>query len=84
MASWGRPISTVRNAACALERLPRVEPPGISERFTKSWQGTPALRQMLRKTAALTPSVVYFWFALCLSTMPPLTDGRLTGSALAG
>lgn len=30
------------NATCVLEILPSVEPPSISERLWKTWQGTPA------------------------------------------
>ena len=53
----------------------------LTERLAKVWQGTPAFLQIARKIAADTASVVYFWLALYLITIPSFMAGRLVGSA---
>ena len=64
-------MSTVFMETWALAMLPSVEPPATSERLAKCCVGTPAAAQIMPKMASDTPSVVYFWFALCLTTTPP-------------
>ena len=63
-------MSTVFRDTWALLILPRVDPPGMSERLAKVWKGTPALWHRALNMAADTASVVYFWLALYLITIP--------------
>ena len=67
-----------------LEMLPRVPPPRMSERLAKCWQGTCAASQTFVNRAEETPSVVYFWFALCLMTTPPFMYTRFWASYSSG
>ena len=57
MASWARPMSTVLTGTSVPAMLPRVEPPGRSERLAISCTGTPASAQAARNTAQERPSV---------------------------
>ena len=74
-------MSTVFKETWALEIFPNVEPPAMSERLVKVCTGTCTFLHNALKTAADTASVVYFWFALYLITIPSLIAGRLVGSA---
>ena len=84
MASWGRPISTAWTLTWVLERLPRVEPPALSLRLAKFCTGTSACWQSAVNTARLNASVVYFWLALSLMTMPLFIHAQFTASVFSG
>ena len=58
--AFGLAPKDVEAAACAVEMLPSVDPPGISDLLVKVWNGTPASLHRSLKFAAETPSVVYF------------------------
>ena len=70
-------MSTVFKETWALEIFPNVEPPAMSERLVKVCTGTCTFLHNALKTAADTASVVYFWFALYLITIPSLIAGLL-------
>ena len=72
-------MSTVFKETWALEIFPNVEPPAMSERLVKVCTGTCTFLHNALKTAADTASVVYFWFALYLITIPSFNkpDGWL-------
>ena len=60
MASWAIPMSTMGMLTAWLRRFPSVLPPGSSARLAKICTGTPARRQMERKSPQVRPVVVYF------------------------
>ena len=84
MASWATPTSAAFTATCRAERLPRVDPPGMSEWLAKVWREMPARSASTDTMAAEAASVVYFWLPLYLTTTPPPSRGRFTGSLLSG
>ena len=80
MDSSGGPTSTVVMPSRVAVSGPIVEPHGRLLLDTNSWVRTPTSRQAPRQTAAPTASVAYRWLALILSSGPPLSSGRFTGS----
>ena len=50
-------MSTACMLACMFDRLPNVDPPAMSLRFAKVWNGTSARRHRAMKTARLNASL---------------------------
>jgi len=84
MLNWARPMSTLIMEAWVFAMFPRVEPPGMSERLAKRCTGTPARWQIDSNAACETPSLVYFWAALNLTTTPPFSATRFSSSYFSG